>query len=62
LRPDLFASRRCNVSVEIHSPATIGHTAVDFWRVTDRPPNAQWVHGVDADGFYALLAERLGRY
>lgn len=62
LRPDLFEGRECNVSVETESPLTLGHTAVDFWHVTDRPVNVNWIHDVDADGFYGLLVERLARY
>jgi len=61
LRPDLFATRRCNLSVEKESELTLGHTAVDFWHVTDRPHNVDWAYEVDADGFYDLLIERLGR-
>lgn len=59
LRPRLFKGKLCNVSVETGSELTMGHTSVDFWGVTDRPPNALWMHAVDADGFYELLAERL---
>ena len=62
LRPDLFCAKRCNISVETQSPLTLGHTAVDFWHVTDRPHNANWVYDVDADAFYGLLTERLGRF
>ena len=62
LRPDLFATRRCNLSVEKESELTLGHTAVDFWHVTDRPHNVDWVYEVDADGFYDLLIERLARF
>ena len=62
LRPDLFSTRRCNVSVEKESALTLGHTAVDFWHVTDRPPNVDWAYEVDADGFYDLLLERLARF
>jgi len=62
LSPDLFEVKACNVSVETESELTIGHTAVDFWHVTDRPVNADWACSVDADGFYALLTERLSRY
>ena len=62
LRPDLFRTKFCNVSVETRSPLTLGHTAVDFWHVTDRPRNANWVYDVDADGFYELLTERLRRF
>jgi purine nucleosidase len=62
LRPDLFKGKECNVSVEVESELTMGHTAVDFWHVTDRPINVHWIYGVDADGFYDLLVERLGRF
>jgi len=62
LRPELFGGKLCNVAVETRSELTLGHTAVDFWHVTDRPRNVNWIHSVDADGFYALLTERLGRY
>jgi purine nucleosidase len=62
LKPDLFEGKICNLTVETESELTMGHTAVDFWHVTDRPKNVQWIHTVDADGFYALLVERLSRY
>ena len=62
LKPDLFEGKLCNVSVETESELTIGNTAVDFWHVTDRPKNVTWIHEVNADGFYDLLAERLARY
>ena len=62
LRPELFTTRHCNLSVEIHSELTMGHTAVDFWGVTNRPENVSWAYEVDADGFYNLLVERLERY
>ncbi len=60
LKPDLFAGKLCNVEVETESPLTVGHTAVDFWGVTARPKNANWLYQIDADGFFALLIERLG--
>ncbi len=59
LNPDLFIGKMCNVEVETESSLTLGHTAVDFWYVTDRPKNANWIYEVDADGFFALLLERL---
>lgn len=62
LAPELFEGRSCNVSVETDSELTLGHSAVDFWHVTDQPHNVSWVHRVDADGFYALLEHRLQRY
>lgn len=62
LEPALFQGRDCNIAIETESPLTRGHTAVDFWHVSGRPKNATWIHGVDADGFYELLTERLARY
>jgi len=62
LKPELFEGRDCNVAVETQSDLTLGHTAVDFWHVTNRPANVHWVYGVDADGFYELLTERLNRF
>ena len=62
LQETLFKSKRCNITIETQSELTRGHTAVDFWHVTDRPRNANWVHDVDAEGFYQLLTQRLARY
>ena len=62
LEPDLFEGRECHVAVEIGAELTIGHTAVDFWGVTGKPSNAVWMHRVDADRFFTLLTERLGRF
>ena len=62
LKPELFEGKDCNISIETESELTMGHTAVDFWHVTDRPINTTWIYSVDADGFYDLLIERLARY
>ncbi len=61
MRPDLFTGRFINVAVEVTSPLTLGATVADWWRVTDRAPNATFIGDVDADGFFALLTERLAR-
>ncbi|MEJ2129691.1 MAG: nucleoside hydrolase [Woeseiaceae bacterium] len=62
IRPELFMGKDCNVAIETQSELTLGHTAVDFWHVTDRPKNVHWVYDVDSDGFYDLLTERLARF
>ena len=59
LKPELFEGKMCNVEIETGSALTRGHTAVDFWGVTDRVRNANWLYKVDADGFFALIIERL---
>jgi purine nucleosidase len=61
LKPELFGGRNVNVAIECESPLTMGMTVVDWWRVTDRPPNATVLRTIDANGFFALLTERLGR-
>lgn len=61
LEPSLFTGRHINVEIETQSPLTLGMTVADWWRVTGREPNAMFMGGVDRDGFYRLLTERLGR-
>lgn len=61
LKPELFSGRFINVEIETQSDLTRGMTVADWWGVTDREPNAMFIGDVDADGFYALLTERLAR-
>ncbi|MDO6480681.1 nucleoside hydrolase [Shimia thalassica] len=61
LRPDLFQGRNVNVMIETRSELTLGMTVADWWGVTDRAPNALFIGDVNADGFFDLLTERLGR-
>lgn len=61
LKPELFEGRVCNVSIETASELTVGMTVADYWHVTDKPRNALYLRSGDAEGFYALLTERLSR-
>ncbi len=61
IQPGLFKGRHINVQIEVQSELTLGMTVADWWGVTDRPANALFMGSVDADGFFALLTERLGR-
>ena len=61
LAPDLFAARTVNVAVETGSELCMGQTVMDWWGVTGRAPNARVLHGIDAEGLFALLTERLAR-
>lgn len=61
LKPDLFTGRHINVEIETKGEFTLGMTVADWWRVTGRAPNAMFMGGIDAEGFYALLTGRLGR-
>ncbi len=61
IRPELFTGRQINVEIETGSDLTLGMTVADWWGVTQRPRNAMFMGGVDRDGFFALLTERLAR-
>jgi purine nucleosidase len=61
LQPGLFQGRTVNVAIETASPLTLGMTVTDWWKVTDRAPNAMVMTQVDAEAYYALLTERLAR-
>ena len=61
LKPELFQGRHINVEIETTSDLTLGMTVADWWGVSDRKPNATFMGDVDADGFFALLTERIGR-
>ena len=61
IRPELFTGRLINVEIETQSDLTLGMTVADWWGVTNRPKNALFIGAIAAEGFYALLAERLAR-
>ena len=62
LKPELFSCRACHVAIEVQSELTMGMSVVDWWGVTGKQANAFVLGGLDADGFYALIAERLARF
>lgn len=61
LRPDLFRGRRAHVRVETADGPELGRTVVEWADGSGAASNATVIEGIDADGFYALLTERLGR-
>lgn len=61
LDPQLFSGRNVHVAVESSSPLTLGMTVVDWWNVNGIRPNAKVLREVDADGYFDLVIERLGR-
>lgn len=58
LRPDLFTARQASVGVSC-APETRGRTAIV--PASDDAANALVLETLDADGFFALLGERLSR-
>ena len=61
LAPEIFAGRKVHVDVECASPLTMGMTVVDWWGVTEKPKNVQFLRDVNADRYFDLVIERLGR-
>lgn len=58
LAPHLFTTREVHVHVECAGVAR-GRTVVDRWDRSGQAPNARLLETLDADGFFALLTERL---
>lgn len=56
--PHLFTHRPAHVSVECAGIGR-GRTVVDRWQRQGAAPNARLLETVDADGFFAVLIERL---
>jgi len=61
LKPSLFSGREVNVVVDSREGPTFGQTIVDWYDGLKQPKNAFWVENGDAQGFFDLLTERLGR-
>ena len=61
LQPDLFDGRHCNVTVETASELTVGMTVTDYWHVTGKVRNVNYLRNGNAEGFFKLLTERLAR-
>ena len=59
IRPGLFTTRDCAVTVDLGPGPSRGRTVIDRWRRTGAPHNAILLETLDADGFFALLGERL---
>jgi purine nucleosidase len=61
VRPELFAGRSCHVAIETRGEHTLGRTVVDWSGRGGATPNALVVNEIDADGFFAIVTERLAR-
>lgn len=61
IEPGIFSGRQINVEIETQSDLTLGMTVADYWHVTDRPKNVNFIRHANAGQFYDLLIERLAR-
>ena len=61
LEPGIYQGKHVFVEVETGVGPTQGMTVIDWWGVTEGEPNALVMNQVDADRFFDLLVERIGR-
>lgn len=61
LKSDLFSGRYINVEIETGSELTLGMSVADWWGVSERKANALFISDVDADAFFQLLFDEIGR-
>jgi purine nucleosidase len=61
LAPEIFSGRNVNIEVECSSPLTLGMTVVDWWGVTGKAPNVQFLRNLNADAYFDLVIGRLAR-
>jgi inosine-uridine nucleoside N-ribohydrolase len=61
LKPELFDGKDVHVEIETSAGATQGMTVIDWWGVTGKEPNALVNNDIDAEGFFDLIVDRVGR-
>ena len=59
VRPELFSFQTMSVHVDTNEGPSYGRTVCDVYNVLKEPANANVAMTVNADGYFALLAERL---
>ncbi|MBI9104483.1 MAG: nucleoside hydrolase [Spirochaetales bacterium] len=59
IEPGLFEGRKCNVSIETTSELTMGASVVDYWNLTNKKKNVNWIDKVNSEGFFELLLNRI---
>ncbi len=61
LEPDMFGGKNVFVEIDTAPGPTQGMTVVDWWGVTGHQPNCTVMNEIDADRFFDLLVDRIGR-
>jgi purine nucleosidase len=57
--PELVETRSLHVTIDLHSPLSLGKTMADFYRMWDKPPNMQVALKVQPRRFIELFLERI---
>ena len=61
LQPDLFQGRDLHLNIDTREGPSLGQTLADWYGTLQQPANVHWLGDGDAQGFFDLLTERLGR-
>ncbi len=61
IAPELFTSRAVHAVVDLGPGPSRGRTVIDRWGKVADTPNARLLDTLDAERFFALLAERIAR-
>lgn len=61
LKPELFSGRQVNLAIDTREGLGFGQTVADWYGTLKQPQNVFWIANGDAQGFFDLLSERLGR-
>ncbi|MDW3206712.1 MAG: nucleoside hydrolase [Alphaproteobacteria bacterium] len=61
LQPDLFSGCDCHVDVDCESSLNLGRCVVDLHRVTGKPANTSVMTRLNAQGFFDLMTDCVGR-
>ena len=59
LHPEIYNGKLVNVEIEVNSELTRGMTVVDWWRVTNRKPNAFYVNEVQENKFFETVLNKV---
>jgi inosine-uridine nucleoside N-ribohydrolase len=59
IQPSLFTTRTCPARVDLGPGPSRGRTVIDRWNRTRQSANVTVLETLNADGFFALLSERL---
>jgi purine nucleosidase len=59
LRPDYYIGRKINVEIELKSELTLGMTVADWWQVTKKKKNVNFIKDVQVEAVLDLMLSRL---
>ncbi len=60
IKPEYYFGKDINVEIELESELTLGMTVADWWEITDKKKNVNFINGVKTDLVLDLLISRLG--